>query len=135
MNTCMTRFRGSRGYTLTELMITVGIIGVLAAMAIPAYEGYIASGKEGTAKHNCRTLAGFEETYFYENDSYLAGDFDPSGGVDTLTAALDWRPEGDDDKFRYNVAACGGGGITECYKITCTFIDDPTVFEVIEKLP
>ncbi len=122
----------SQGWTLMELMIVVAIVGILASIAIPSYNGYIETSQHAAAKYNAVTLAGFEDTYFYENDTYLAGSYIP-GGADTLTAALEWKPTGDDDKFEYVVAAGACGNITKCCTITATLVSDPTITQTVSK--
>jgi len=127
--------KSASGYTLVELMITAATIAMLAAIAIPAYNGYIDTGKHGAAATNARLLATFVDNYFYENGTYLAGTYDPGGDTVTLPNAYGWRPDGDKNQYRYTVAACGAGTINECYTITVVNLQDLGVAETITKLP
>lgn len=58
------------GFTLIELLIVVAIIGILAGVGIPMYNGYINSTKESTAQSNLRAIAMMEADYFSDNGSY-----------------------------------------------------------------
>lgn len=120
------------GYTLVELMITVAIIGILAAIAIPSYNSYVETSKIGMALQNANTLAVFEDAYFYESETYLAGQYIP-GGTDDLTAALEWKPSGDKDDYQYVVTAGTCGDIKKCYTITVSMISDPTISQSISR--
>lgn len=121
----------SKGFTLIELMITIGIIGALAAIAVPAYTGYIETAAKGTVQANAESLAGFVDMYFYENETYVAGTYDPPG-TDTLTAALAWKPSGDKDLYKYEVVA-GATGIATSYKLTVTYKKNTAITAILEK--
>ena len=127
--------KSASGYTLVELMITAAVIAMLAAIAIPTYNGYIDTSKHAAALTNAEILQPFVDNYYYENGTYLVGTYDPGGDVTTLPNALGWRPDGDKDQFKYDIAACGGGSIDECYTITVTYLADTSITESVTKLP
>ena len=69
--------KDAKGFTLIELMIVVAIIGILAAIAIPAYNGYIAQAKMNAMKTNFDAAVRFIKN---ENAKQSAG-----GGTATTT--------------------------------------------------
>ena len=62
--------RGHEGFTLIELMITVVIIGILAGIALPAYQKSVRKSHRSAAQAEMLDIANREQQYLLANRSY-----------------------------------------------------------------
>ena len=83
-----------QGFTLIELMVTVAIVGLLSAIAYPAYTSSILKGKRAQGRTALVALMQQQERYFTERNCY-SGFTTASTGVATASAPSP-------------AAACGG---------------------------
>jgi len=65
------RLRAAGGFTLIELMVTVAIIGILASIALPAYQEYVLRTHRAKAQACMSEYAQFMERYYTSNMSYV----------------------------------------------------------------
>ena len=73
------RAQDEKGFTLIELLVVILIIGILAAIALPAFLNQREKAQDSAAKSDVRTAQTAMETYYTDHQSYTGAVSDPTG--------------------------------------------------------
>ena len=101
------RIEGERGFTIIELLVVILIIGILAAIALPAFLGHKDRAEDAVAKSTARVLVTHVESCFATNEDYRQCDEE----ADLLRLEVDWgtgptqASVTDSDRLSYEIQA------------------------------
>lgn len=108
--------RNESGFSLVELMIVVGIIGVLATLALPRFQQFQAKAKMAEARNMLAHIYTLEQSYNLDNNTYIAfGDYGRADSV-TCTAPAEAKQLG----FQINPCETDGAVPRFSYSATAT---------------
>jgi type IV pilus assembly protein PilA len=89
------RAQSEKGFTLIELLVVILIIGILAAIAIPAFLGQREKAQDGGAKTQARNAATAMESIYTDDQNYGTGDqlaaakaVEPTLGTESITVTV-----------------------------------------------
>jgi type IV pilus assembly protein PilA len=109
------RAQDEKGFTLIELLVVILIIGILAAIALPAFLGQRARAQDTEAKSAVRQANTAMETYFTDNQTYVGAD---QAAIRDIEASL---ASGAGDSISPTLQTTTGYSVTSTSKTGNTF--------------
>ena len=112
----MSKLKKIDGVTLIELLIAIAVVGVLASIAWPTYQGYVSSSRESAMLQVMQSVKIYEEDRRVRLGEYVEGAYDPSnpsvsGG---LATSLGWNPADPDPEISILAVCVNDGSSPEC---------------------
>ena len=104
------RVRETRGFTLVELTIVIGAIGILAAFAIPQFQNFLKKAKMVEGETALTEIKRLEDHYFAENLQFSSNlgaiGYNPSPPLKYYSVAIQLNGAGP-PPFRYQTTVTG----------------------------
>ena len=119
----------SSGFTLIELLVVVAILGIIAAIGIMSYNGYVGSAKKRSAENVMQQISLGQTEYYSDNGIYYRNSTGTScnptsstssaietnllGGTDSITSEMGYELCVANDATNYKVFAKENSGNCE----------------------
>lgn len=108
-------YKNGSGFTLIELMIAVAIVGILSAIALPAYQDSVAKSRRAEAVASLTEAAQRLEVHFSQNGTYCA----VSGCSDGYAAVFQVAIPSSGAAY-YNIGPAGAGANANSFTLDAT---------------
>jgi type IV pilus assembly protein PilA len=112
------RAQDEKGFTLIELLVVILIIGILAAIALPAFLNQRAKAQDSEAKSNVRTAQTALETYYTDNQDYTGADAAALKGIEPALQNAQGLDVTGQSKTGYSVSVTSKSNDATVYTIT-----------------
>ncbi len=140
----MSQTKFSKGFTLVELLVVIAIIGIIAAVGIPAYQGYISEVRAKDAQNTLQSIALEQKSYFNKQFCfYVTGTGDKAGLINTGLFGSELEADGPipiaNNQYSFEItgttsSTCTGSNAATFTATATNKIDDSRVFSITNTL-
>lgn len=110
------KLKNNKGFTLIELIVVIAIIGILVALAVPRFDGFINRSNASADEAEMRTIENAAAMFIAENGITAVSDqqgVNP-GGSDKIDLSnyLEGWPDASTGTFELNITSAGAITVT-----------------------